>query len=66
MHWCQHDLTCGAESSTVHRMQIFFTKTAESATATGSHWKPNGSQWQVLNAQGYNIINKQYYIIIIL
>ena len=38
--------------------EIFFTKTAESATATGTQWKPNGSQWQVLNAQGYNIINR--------
>ena len=38
--------------------EIFFTKMAESANATGSHWKPNGSQWQVLNAQGYNIINR--------
>jgi len=38
--------------------EIFFTKMAESANQTGSHWKPNGSQWQVLNAQGYNIINR--------
>jgi|9_EtaG_2_1085328.scaffolds.fasta_scaffold04637_3 hypothetical protein len=41
-----------------HDREIFFTKTSESANATGSHWKPNGSQWQVLNAQGYNIINR--------
>ena len=38
--------------------EIFFTKIAESTNQTGTHWKPNGSQWQVLNAQGYNIINR--------
>ena len=37
---------------------IFITKTSASATATGNSFNPNGSIHNVINAQGYNIIDR--------
>ena len=37
---------------------VFFTKTAANDQATGTQFVANGSIWNVLNAQGYNIINR--------
>jgi len=38
---------------------IFITKTSASDTASGNDFNPNGSIHNVLNAQGYNIFNRQ-------